>query len=136
MTSAWISSMSSTLKRSCRKPFFEGLRDTACACADRVARVEIENTAAGPHLVERIIVPRIPRRIVVGVDEIAADRIDELRHLIERQDLERHGLIGLRILHRQPLVATLAVTNQVRWQTVATKPLCRSSRIGISALVK
>ena len=91
--------------------------DAAGAQAEVVARAEIEDTAAGPCLVERIVVQRKSGRIVVGVDEKSGRWVDHLRHLIERQDLERHRLCRLRVGDRQPVViGDPAVANEGRWR--------------------
>ena len=76
----------------------------------RVSRVG--DPAAWPQLVERIVVARHAGGIVVGVDEIAGRRIDDLRHLGERQHFECARLIRLAIRCRQPLVAALAIAHE------------------------
>jgi hypothetical protein len=92
------------------------LVDAAHPEAGGVARVQVEEAAAGAQLVEGVVVQRRSYRVVVGVDHEVGGRIDDLRHLVERQDLERHGLTRLGILHGQPLMLqrVAAVTDEVR----------------------
>jgi hypothetical protein len=79
-----------------------------------VADVQVEDAAGATALVERVVVQGGPGRIVVGVDEEPGRRVEHLRHLPSRQDLERHRLAPLGVAHRQPLVAARAVAEQPR----------------------
>ena len=83
-----------------------------------VAGVEVEDPAARPELVERVVVQRGAGRVVVGVDEPAGRRVHQLRHLGRRQDLVRQRLRPVAGGRRQPLVATLPVADQVRREAV------------------
>src|SRR5687767_12016068 len=63
--------------------------------------------------------------IVIGVHEVARGRVDDLRHLVERQDFERGGLVGLRIADLQPLVlAARAVAQEPRESPNACLKVC------------
>ena len=83
-----------------------------------VAVVEVVDAAAGPRLVQRVVVQGDAGRVVVGVDEEAGRRVEELRHLGVGEDLVGDGLAGLGVLDRQPLVAAGAVADEERRQAV------------------
>ena len=60
------------------------LRDAPGAEASVVARAQVVEPATGPQLVQRVVVERRPRGVVVRVDHPARRRVDDVRHLGER----------------------------------------------------
>ena len=71
----------------------DAIGDAAGAKAAVPGVGQVEDAAAGAQLVQRVVVERQPGRVVVGIDEPAGGRVDDLRHLGERQ----HG-IGQRLI--------------------------------------
>ena len=79
--------------------------------------IQIIDATARTGLIERIVVQRVADWIVVAIDEPARGRVDDVRHFVGGQDFIRHRLVGLRVLHRQPLIAAGAAADEKRWQT-------------------
>ena len=101
-------------------PSFRGLldplREPRVAVAVLVPRRDVTDPAAGPQLVQRVVVEGLAVRVLVSVRDPAPLRVDEPVHLGERQQLVRDRLVlgPRRVL--DPFVAARAVADEVRRQ--------------------
>ena len=99
-----------------------------------VARTDIANAATGSQHVERVVVAAVAGRIVVGIDDQSAPRIDELWHLTEGQDGEGSARLGRVRAGSHSLPPWPSRMRNGGSPTGA--PFSRSSRSGISPAAK
>jgi len=78
----------------------------------------VRQAAARAQLVERIVVARHSRRVIVAVDEIPGRRVLDLRMLAEGQNFVIARLVRLAMRHGQPLVPALAIAHEPRRNAV------------------
>ena len=83
-----------------------------------MARRVVQDAATRTLLVERIVVERGADRVVVGVGDVAACRIDRVWHFLRREDFVRQVLAGVAVLRRQPLIAAGAVADDERRRAI------------------